>query len=93
MKYMFMAAALCFCFGTANAKDACSSQLKGYMAGLETSASLKSIDKSMRDAAMKKIDQIKELQETVPDCKIVELIPELKATRDALNHASKQIKQ
>ncbi|MBE0421330.1 MAG: hypothetical protein ACTH36_09165 [Pseudoalteromonas nigrifaciens] len=75
-----------------SAKDNCSSQLQGYIAGLEVGATLSSFTKHQRDRAIKQIDYIEKLQENLPDCEVVNLIPELKATKDALNFATEKMK-
>ncbi|PKG68638.1 hypothetical protein [Pseudoalteromonas sp. GutCa3] len=75
----------------ANAKDACSDQVIGYISGLETVVSLPVIEKNQRDKVLKQMEYIKKLQESLPDCEVVGFIPELKATKNALKFATEQI--
>jgi hypothetical protein len=79
------------CTFSATAKDACSSQVKGYLAGLESAPTLTAINKTQRGKAIKQIDYIKNLQKKLPDCKVVDFIPELKRTKKALTFASEQM--
>lgn len=77
---------------TANAKDACSKQVKGYVAGLKAGSTLAAVNKAQQEKALKQIEYIKTLQKTLPDCKVVDHIPELKASKEALKFASEQVK-
>lgn len=92
MRILFLTVTTFLVSFTANAEDACSTQLKSYMSGLEAGATLAAVNKSQRDKAIKQIDYIKKLQETLPDCRVVDYIPVLKANKKSLEFASEQIK-
>lgn len=77
---------------TANAKNDCTSQLQGYIAGLETGAAMEALTTRQRNKAIKQIDYIKKLQDNFQDCEVIDFIPELKATKDALNLAGLKMK-
>jgi hypothetical protein len=93
MKLLFLSATVFFISFTINAKDACSSQVKSYVSGLETGAAFAVVDNTQREKAIKQIDYIQNLQKTLPDCKVVDFIPELKATKEALKFATEKIKK
>lgn len=77
---------------TVNAKDTCSKQVKGYVTGLKFGSTLAAVNKNQQEKALKQIEYIKTLQKTLPDCKVVDYIPELKASKDAINFASEQVR-
>ncbi len=91
MKTILISTLLLVCTFSVSAKDACSPQIKGYVAGLETGSTLAAINKVQRDKAIKQIEYIKTLQKALPDCKVVDFIPELKASKEALKFASEQV--
>lgn len=78
---------LAFTF-SALANDTCSSLIKGYIAALETGATLTTINKIQRNKAIKQIEYIKTLQKTLSDCEVIDFIPNLKASKEALKFAS-----
>jgi hypothetical protein len=91
LKIIIVSTLMLACVLSASAKDTCSPQIKGYVAGLEAGATLAAIDKLQRDKAMKQIKYIKSLQNTLPDCKIIDFIPELKASKEAIKYASRKL--
>lgn len=78
---------------SASAEDACSHQIKSYVAALEAGASFAVIDQVQRDKAIKQLKYIKTLQKKLGDCQVVDLIPELKASKKALRFASEVTNQ
>jgi DNA-dependent RNA polymerase auxiliary subunit epsilon len=75
------------CFSVAvSAEDSCSNQVNGYLMGLETVVTLVEKTEREREALYININSINRLRQTMPDCKVIEYIPELKASRAALEY-------
>ena len=91
MKIVFISTLILACAFSVSAKDACSPQIKGYITGLETGTTLSAINKVQRDKAIKQIEYIKDLQTKLADCEVIDFIPELKASKEALKFTSSKV--
>jgi hypothetical protein len=92
MKIIFTYILMMICAFSASAKDACSPQIIGYVAGLNAGATFAGINEVQRDKVIKQIEYIRTLQKTLTDCEIINYIPELKASKEALEFAVKKAK-
>ena len=68
--------------------DDCSRLVEGYLQGLETGVSLAGVDESVRQTARSQLARIKSLRESKTDCEVIDSIPWLKASIDAVNNAA-----
>jgi len=93
MKTILTYTLMLVCAFSVSAKDACSPQIEGYVTGLNAGATLAAISEVQRDKAIKQIEYIRTLQQTLPDCEIIDFIPELKVAKEALKFASKKAKE
>ena len=75
------------------ASDNCTKQVNGYVAGLEAGTTLNTVSKEKVDAVLKELAHIKELRARLKDCDVVQHIPTLKQSSDALKYASEQARK
>ena len=88
MKKVIVATLMLGCVFSAYAQDECSNTVNGYVKGLEIGTTLAGIPHSDQERMTEEVEQIKDLQTKYTDCEVVDFIPPLKESREALKYAN-----
>lgn len=73
--------------------DECSNQINGYLEGLKVGSTMAAVDDAAKKNAHDQIEYITSLREYKEDCDIVELLPPLKGSKEAIEQATKAISE